>query len=555
MSYMIGISTGFYRIAKVPELLGIASKIAYGSVAGVRFVQIDMESTAEFYEPDLKEQVDRVKNELGMIVGMHGEIGPEIMSVDSALFDIWNRTHDRLCESLQQASKLGFVYVNVHLSARPQVIYEESKYRIQGYFYPVVGYDGRPLHTICDKSKVAKQIAKRQIVKTASRQSAEGEKVLAEIEKKYIKKGEETFKKELEKLRKTPQWKAGTPEQRRGMESALREKISKDIGAEHKKEHDSSETTYQIWKQSKYTKYIADNSEISAYEIMAHYMKETGDPLWTSIGGGIDPEYTTEADSHAKWNAAVAAKYLEGHMTVTWHHANKKFLGGLSIQEFCEKKKIYMLFEVPESGEGMEGLYRFFNPVQAYHLLKKLNSTHIKLCLDFEHMLAQKLNPHVEIPKWPKDMGKWVALLHVGKPVIGTPGTTHAQIPLGSRAQELVYTWSYWLKHKGFKDGWIIYERGGGQTPLEVVQQSVQALRQIMEFLNKDIKPDDLPEEFFGISEQNEAVYKRQLATIKLQGFDPLQGLLMVPEETHTFLGKAALDKGKAEEWKKGTFR
>ena len=74
MVYKVGISTGWWRIAKTPELLGMAAKIAYGATAGVTFVQIDLETTSEFLEPGLDYQVKRVK-ELGMEIGVHAEVG------------------------------------------------------------------------------------------------------------------------------------------------------------------------------------------------------------------------------------------------------------------------------------------------------------------------------------------------------------------------------------------------------------------------------------------------------------------------------------------------
>jgi hypothetical protein len=562
MGYDIGISTGFYHIAKASELLGMAAKVAYGAVAGIQFVQIDMESTSEFYEPDLKYQVDRVVKELGMKVGLHAEIGGETMSLDSALFEVWNRTHERLCESLAQAAKFGFVYVNAHLSARPQLAYEESRFRTQGYFYPVVGYDGQPIGTlggICDRSKDARKYiqecimgggAQRQTMEEMSESVSNKEK---EIENE-INKG---LTEELINLHSSPEWQSAPPGYRSMLEDVVHNAWSRKLSERTRKEiHNNRDFIFDLWRKSRYAGYILENSEIGAYESLARFMKETGDPIWSIHGGSAN--YPTNPKDFVTWHAAVAGKYLYGHVMSKWHPANEKYLGGMSMKEFCDQNKVYLLFEVPESQQGMEGLYRLYDPRHAYAILKSIGSSYVKLCIDFEHMLAQKLNPDdpkTGISVWPNDLGKWVYLFHLGRPIVGTPGTTHAQIPLGSMAQEKLYTWLWQLKKKGFENGYMIYERGGGETPLQVIMQSVQVLRQIKTFLEKDVPPDELPETFYGIAEQNEAVYKRQLVSIRDNALNPISGLLMIPEEAHTFLSRAAVEKGKAEEWKKGKYR
>jgi hypothetical protein len=82
-------------------------------------------------------------------------------------------------------------------------------------------------------------------------------------------------------------------------------------------------------------------------------------------------------------------------------------------------------------------------------------------------------------------------------------------------------------------------------------------LRLIIDCLEKDIPPSKLlaHPEFFGIDIKQVASPERQLAVIREHAYDPLKGLLMVPEEEHGFLGRAAVEKGKAEEWRKERFR
>ncbi len=267
--------------------------------------------------------------------------------------------------------------------------------------------------------------------------------------------------------------------------------------------------------------------------------------------------------------ARVSRCLVEGYVSPNWiaekvrlsawvragNKANKDILNGMSILEFLNAKKIYLLIETPEvKGAGMESLARLYDPFHQYELVKKVGSPFFKLCIDFEHMLSQKINIDTVIDKLPGDIGKNVVLFHLTKP-IPYGGTIHAQIPLSSRTQETLYRWLYEFRKRGFKDGYLIYERGGGETPAKVMEQTVIVLRLLKEFLEKDVKPDELPERFYGISEFNEGKYAVQRTLVRDHAWDPLKGLIILPEEEHGFLSKAAVEKGKAEEWKRAKFR
>lgn len=551
MVYKVGISTGWWRIAKTPELLGMAAKIAYGVTAGVTFVQVDLETTSEFLEPGLKSQVERVKG-LGMEVGVHAELG-EVMALESAEWRLWDQSQRRLCETLKHAADLGFLYVNVHMSTKPQLLHEEARFRVFGYQYPVVSFNGLPLSAICDKVPAAKAVAIRESRRIGREAMDEVPEKVEVIQKKYGQKENNEVKAELDKLQKSAEYRAMPKDQQRSIENQIRAGIEAKINRELREELSSEEFIYECWKAAQFSRYILDNSEIGAYEIVANSMIADGDPLWSNIVGGrsVADVYMKK---HAEYNAALSAKYIEGHLTSTWHAANTDLLDGMSIREFCDKKKIYLLFEVPEASEGQEGVYRFFNPLHAYHMIKKLASPYVKLCIDFEHMLAHKMEPDKIIAKMAGDAGKQILLFHLGRP-IPYFGTAHVPIPRGSHAQEHIYGWLWSLKQKGFDGGYMIYERGGGQTPMEVMQDSVLALRLIAEELEKNTKPDELPASFYGVAEQNAAVFARQRVAIRDNFMAPISGLISIPEETHTFLGRAAVEKGKTEEWRKGRYR
>jgi hypothetical protein len=328
---------------------------------------------------------------------------------------------------------------------------------------------------------------------------------------------------------------------------------------EANREAHSDKFLYNVWVKmgtDEYNKFLLDDGEFGAYHIVAAYMKETNDPLWARIANNVEPEKLYLSNEH-DFCAAVAAKYIEGHLTAI--NKDNKLLNGMSVLDWLKAKNIYLLLETPEVSEGTEGLLRLFDPIHAYNLVKVIGSNNLRLCIDFEHMLSHKINVEKKIDEMPGDLGKYIYLLHLGKPVPYF-GTAHVPIARGSRSQEIIYKWLYKLRKKGFREGILIFERGsgragGGKTTQEVTEDSILAIRQIIKYLESDVEPDNLPPEFYGITWQNEAVYARQVVTMKDHAWDPLEGVLSIPEEKHTFLSGKAVEKGKGQEWEKRRYR
>ncbi len=562
MPYKVGISTGMYRVGKDPGLLGFVQKIiGWGGTAGVRMVQIDVDTTAEFYEPEIEKMVKRVIKKYGMEVGIHGEIG-ELMSLDSGSRAVWNQSHLRLCETLSFADKFGAKFVNVHMSANKLLSSREyESQRLLGQQMPVVGWDGYVLAVTSQKSDLAKQIAFQRVPgHYAVQYSDKTDKVHKEYEQRITKQVENDpqFLGEIDRVNKS-----NLPQDQKDqyINNIKREQTKVLQGLISRIQNDPN-FHYEVWSTASpdisIAPFLIEEGEHGAYQVVAAFMKGTNDPLWQQIAEGKDPVRLVFENENL-YHAAVAAKYLEGHITRKNHDANTKFLQGMSILEFCNKTGVKLFFEVPEGPEGGEGLYRLFNPIHVYYLLKKLGSANIRICLDFEHMISHQMDPGEIIKIAPGNFGSYVGLLHLGKP-IAYYGTAHIPIARGSRAQEILYAWIYELRKKGFKDTWMIFERGSGRTGrgathLEVLEDSVSALRLIAEYLEKDIPPKDLPLEFFGISYQNKDVWAREMVAMRDNAYKPLEGLLVIPEESHTFLSRSAIEKGKQKEWDRAKFR
>lgn len=552
MAYKIGVSAGWWKIARDPNLLGLAQKVAgFGATAGCQFIQADLDTTAEFYEPELKEQMRRAREKMGMEVGLHAEVG-ELMALDSSEKRLWEQSHIRLLETVKYSADMGIKYVNIHLARRPFLSFTESQQRVFGHQFPVVSFDGKPLTEITGKSQTkecALNHISRHLMYTKQYEDAE-QKLLERKDSEARKKAAEIVARAKKEGRKL------TPEDIQEIEQGI---ISRAL-AEARREVRTREFLYKIWLEmttDNYEKFLLEDGEFGAYHIVGTYMKETGDPIWASLGNGMTAEKLYAEDEH-NFSAAIASKYIEGHLTAK-NRYNAKLLDGMSVVEWLEKHNMYLLFETPEVSEGTEGLLRLYDPSDALPFIKKINSEYVQLCIDFEHMLSHKINVAKWLDSMPKDIGKYIKLFHLGKP-IPYFGTAHVPLTRGSRSQDILYKWLYKFRKAGFKDGYIIFERGpgrsgGGKTPGEIMEDTILAIRQIVKYLEKDVEPKELPPEFFGIAWENRGVFARQSVAIREHAWDPLEGVLMIPEEKHTFLSKAAAEKGKGQEWDKRRYR
>jgi hypothetical protein len=328
-----------------------------------------------------------------------------------------------------------------------------------------------------------------------------------------------------------------------------------------------------------------------AYYVMAKWMQEINHPLWRSIIDITIKYYAKKESTPAKevtpeqwlrdrgmeisidnknfqqdyrlWVPAVSALYVYGHFCPEDKNKypvydEKKQLSdvGFTVEnpkKILEEKKYYFIFETPMAGSGMEDLLRFPQPGQIYYLVRQMNSPWFGVAIDIQHMLMDGLNVEAALAVLPQDSGKWIRVIHSGYP--SPLGPHHIPIPLGSDQQMYLYK-TYWnLRQKGTgKDNevFLIFERGGGQDP---VQQTIIALKLIKKFLEADVPPEKLPLEFYGLDTGQWASSERQKAQIIEHAFEPLKGMLQVPEEEHGFLGKTAIEKGKGEEWRKEKYR
>jgi len=293
-----------------------------------------------------------------------------------------------------------------------------------------------------------------------------------------------------------------------------------------------------------------------------------------------------------KLNALAASRYIIGHFESLplddylmemekyvkqaahlTEEQKKKLLefSKLSIFEKIKKindelakigRKFYFVFENPEGKPPIEGFNRISHIVDVYYLVKALNEygktivssdfDYVRACIDTDHLISQGLDPIAEIESLPDDAGKLFMVYHVGSP---TGHHSHEPIDIGTDAQLMVYRLAYRLRQKGFgkdSNAYLIFERGGGQLPYQYMRTSVLALRKVVEYLEKNIPPEKLDENFFGWGESSPD-FIRQRVIIKQHALDPLSGTIIVPEEKHTYLGKTVVEekRKRPDEWSK----
>jgi hypothetical protein len=434
--------------------------------------------------------------------------------------------------------------------------------------------------TILEQEKPKLTPEEREIVERAMKNLERGEKLTEKDIPEILKMAErlKAGRKAEEILRKLREGLPLTPEEAKKVRKAM-------------------EILYKQWLESTARRLGRGTITVEdlAYLIVAKYlelkMDDPLEPIWRTYFGekkfeDLEREYALKFFNPKTGMirlipeviAAVASRYIMGHF-------EEKNLPDIlaDIRARLEREKrwdeFYALpaieklkrigvtfgFENPPLIEGQrEGTQRIIRATHIYYLIKNLNQRFqmkenpFMIIFDAEHYVHNVIDPEREIGLTPKDFGEWVIAFHVGAPKPFHPA--HEPIDIGSKAQFWIYKYAFALRKKGFgikKVGYLIFERGGrvGAPPREWMRTTIMALRLIVEFLEKDVEPEKLPPEFYGVKLKEIASIERQIPVIRKHALDPLKGLLMIPEEEWTFLGRIAKEKAKLEEWRREELR
>jgi endonuclease IV len=519
MVYIIGISSGAFGLVEPgekPTLITIPRKIFAGGLEGVNFTQVDLESITEFNEPNIEEEVKKIKS-LGITFGFHGEFyrGAErpLEMLDSAIEADYIHSHERLVQHIKGCGKLGGVYVNAHPSQTVPFI----KLGMHTQPTKLVDFWGRPLKKFLEDNK--------DLLDWIVKEDKPGDKSF--VWEFTHRTATQIIKMYEDSLLDTYYYRNQGKEPPEDEKKKIHEKAIEKAKEAFLSEISANDLSY--------------GPEKAAYYIIAKWMQEHDDPLWKSIvGKHIKDEDFSKSDKTKEWVPAVSAKYI-------WGHFCSKEKQYEDPRPLLKKYNLCFVFEAEMGEGGLEGMHRFFRPRDMILLCQAIKSEYVGVCFDFEHVLSQNINIENEIKSIDYGSAKYIRLCHLGFPTSLVPA--HMPIPLGSKEQLWLYERLFELRKKGFKDGWLIFERSG--APRENV---IIVLRLIKQFLEKDVPPKDLPLEFYGMKPQGPEMARQELA-IKEHALEPLRGMLAIQEEEFTFLSKAAVEKGKAEEWRKEKYR
>ena len=602
MPFKVGVTTGLYYIAHDVTLASTVKKIGYVLTRGADVVEISGDTPHEISYTEGIELRNIAKNQ-GLVLFFHGSLTVPIEMPERT---DWRDAQDHIEKSIRSAVYSGCKYVLFHSCLHFWVellTYTGTKLTITmcdhagRFISEILYYDDKLREWFVNNMRRLGDITYDQFILSdeefrdaqarshgqtriwerteTERRSKGAEDKVIDARKKFndnrtqenldnAKRTEDWYRKEQERIARDVGQEGGIKEAKRireFLDDAVRKKLEQ--GTREKRR----------WRIDTYGRLV------DAYKIVAHHLFFTKDPQWMSMAEVYsdvlkrykidysDPDWLLWAWNQAEMNndnefkeffyAAVGAKFLEGHMkaAIEWIDnvlIPKELAGKPELQEIARKLKITI--EIPDARDPKyAGRYMLSHSKQIYSAVKTirkvLKTDRVWMTIDNEHLATQGYDPWVEgkmmAERFP-DYGKMVLSVHCTYP---TPLHSHYPVELG---QTEIYQLLWYLRKAGAgKDPkhmvYLIFERGGGDDPF---RQSVDALKLMAKFLEKDTPPDQLPLEFYGL-EKTAFDVKRQQQIMLDHRFDVLKDLFEVPEEDWGMLSSAASKMGKKEIFKK----
>jgi sugar phosphate isomerase/epimerase len=589
----VGVTTGLYYIARAEELATSLKKIGYALSKGANAIEISGDTPHEI-DYTLGEEIRHLAEKQGIDLCFHGSL--------TTPFEIpersdWRDAHEHVLKSIRSAVFSGCKYVLFHACLHywlEMITFTSSKLEII-----MCDFDGRFISEILhDDKRLRKWFSQKMwdyerqyvqhILKAEEIEEGQG-RAHSEVR---LWETKEQRRRMNEIVEKNPELKL--PENR-GKYDKIEEDILKTVGAEAAQKQGRLYRQYlSDWAEKKMAKPTLEEREwkinnygkmTDCYDIIAHYMFYNKDPIWLAMvevykdvlapykidytdDWWVDKAWRRAQDENDRqfkefWYAAMGAKYLEGHMKAALEYLNSgllTYIKNLNIPESDKPKlieiakKLKITIEMPDARDPRyAGQYILWHPKQVYAAIKTIRrivkTDRVFMTIDWEHIAGQGVDPILEIKKLKilaPDFGKFVLSVHSN-----APNPLHAHYPIELGDME-VYTLNYFLRETGFGkqagyDVYLWFERGGGDDPF---RQSVDALKLCAKFLERDVPPENLPEEYFGLKLTG-LDFWRQEAIMRDHRFEPLKDLLEIPEEEWGLFSSAATRKGKTKEFKK----
>ncbi len=588
IGYVIGVTPGFARAGPTETHLrkmGLARKLAEAARYGFEFAMVDFEELGEAFEPRLTEQIKLIKNANKIELGVHL---PYWMDLTIAYTYDWRIYQENLRIGTLTAADCGAKFVLFHSSshARPNVtaMYGRVERRDR-----LVGPDGTNLGDWIVRHGLKDWFMAKFIRVLYAAMGAAADPAVVEYFSgvESFEEGKQQISREYRALEERiyERWKEKMEDFRRRFKKEPKREMAELLKREAEQEIiDSLGENYvrrieRVWYYA--THYDWDRifdywrregseaEEYVAYLTVAKWMYEHKDPIWESIVETKQDPYDLcrkailELGESAKLPeyvkqivAAVAGKYIEGHLFTTLEQyaiAEKegektKFR---SIYDFCKERGMMIYIETAMPEKGAEGELRLIRAVDHVKLCKAIDDgKHLNYCMDFEHLLVNLIDPIAEAKELYekyRGYGRYISCVHINapRPLVGA----HAPIEVPSPDLAVLYKWLYYLKLAGMKNAYLIWEMGSYG-----VEQSAIAFRNLVRELSKEppTPPEKLPPEFYGITRDFEA---RTLVAVRRHAFDPLRGLLVLPEKFWGMLSQRAKERGRLAEWESEEYR
>jgi hypothetical protein len=594
----VAVSTGLFGIAHPEDLATVVRKVGYGLTRGAGAIEIggDVPHEVDYSEGH---EIRYIARKQGIDLNFHGSLTipfeiPEMVQ--------WQEADDHVQKSLKSAVYAGSKYIDFHACLHfwlEMMSYVGARLEII-----MCDWDGRFIGELLYENKLL-----RDFFIDYYWDKYDSLILGEDIRPIYYEVEIESSR----KARETPDKGSLSEKEQIGKIAGIHTKLLKErIKGELEKKLSNSDLKKREWYYLGKTR--GDYIDICAFIINFLYFKQ--DPIWLEMvkiyknilkpyidefGSIEDPSKNMKflrnsleranekGDLKFKefYYGVIGAKFLQGHLIAAcrWMAESTpkyKDCGLPSIiknemkmikppkmeEEYKELmdvlKNLKIAIEMPDARDAREaGRYMLWKTKQIHvavmktrEELKKEGNPYwdkIFMLVDFEHIATQAIDPVEELTDLVKnfpDAGKYVVCVHANNP---SPLHSHFPVQLGD---DRIYRLLWILKEAGLGQDqitYILFERGGFKDPY---QHAVTALKLMIKFLEEDVPPDKLPDEFYGVSPRGLLSVERQWVTIFQNAMNPLRGLLRIPEEEYTFLGRAATEEGKRpEEWKKEEYR
>lgn len=593
----VGVTTGLYYIARAEELATSLKKIGYALTRGTDSIEISGDTPHEI-DYTIGKEIRHLAEKQGLDLCFHGSLTVPMAIPERS---DWRDGQDHIEKSIRSAVFGGCKYVLFHACLHfwlEMMTYTSQKLEIImcdhiGYSVSEVLYENKRLREwFLGKMWDYDRPYPQQIVEEDDLQDATGR---AQTERELLwrkirdEKMKEYLKGYLDESGK--QIKPIPPDVEKKVMGRIEKEVSEESGMFYAKRVREYITEYarkkMVAKSYSKRRWRVDcyGKLTDAYEIISHYMFYNKDPIWIAMAEVYkdvvapykmdysDDRWLDRAWTYAQeyndrkfkefYYAVVAAKFLEGHVKSALNFINGKLIKELKQHPDSDKliqnaKNLKITIEMPDARDPKyAGQYLLWHPKQIYAAIKTIRKTlktdRIFMTIDWEHIAGQGVDPLVEIDNLERiapDFGEYVLSVHSNAP---NPLHAHYPIELGDLE---IYKLNWFLRKTGFGksggfDVYLWFERGGGEDPF---RQAVDALKLCAKFLEKDVPPNELPEEYFGIKWTGMDFW-RQEQIMRDHRFDPLKDLLEIPEEEWGMLSTAATKKGKTKEFKKEEMR